>query len=134
MTVAFAKLPERPRGSEDAGDLRQALPPCGAAGRRLRSRTAMIQHVVYSGWLVAKLKRPEMPKAQKELARLSATRRFQSGSSCRDWEAKRDARPSNQEPRPGNRPAFAAGGMVGRKSFSLRGLNSSGPDHGSVEQ
>jgi hypothetical protein len=26
----------------------------------------MIQHVVYSGWLVGKLKRPEMPKAPKD--------------------------------------------------------------------
>jgi hypothetical protein len=96
LAVNFAKLTELLRGPPpisgacrarpmiDAGDLRRALParaglPAGVAEPYSSRSNApghgaqhaflereMIRHVVESGWLVGKLKRPEMPKAQKD--------------------------------------------------------------------
>jgi hypothetical protein len=81
----------------------------------------MIQHVVHSGWLVGKLKRPETPKApkdwpairyvrvQKRIIVWTGKRSGPTGccASCGDSKSiTRDAQPSNQEPRLGTGRSF----------------------------
>jgi hypothetical protein len=83
----------------------------------------MIQHVVDSGCLVGKLRRPENAQGAEGTEGLAGyPLRARSGSSCGlgsrsgptgccascgdSKSITRDAHPSNQEPRPGNWPGF----------------------------